>query len=303
MENLLRRALDNGEFRVHLQPQVDTHTGARWSAPRHWCAGESPELGSVMPTRFHPGSRGFGLIVGLGSWVLRETCRQFMVWRSVVSSCRRYRSTCRSSNWSARNSSMCWSRFWTIPGWSRLPETRTDRIGRHGRRRRLRLAGKLRSLGISLALDDFGTGYSSLSYLKMLPVQQLKIDRSFVEGIGRNAGDEAIIRTIMELARSLDFEVVAEGVKQPNRRIPWLRSVASSCRVFCTGGRWHRPNSVPAGRYGHDILRSPGGCCGGNCVPASCACFCCLADCGGGGRPSVSLATGCARACSAKRSR
>ena len=75
------------------------------------------------------------------------------------------------------------------------------------------LLERLRDLGISLSLDDFGTGYSSLSYLKMLPVQQLKIDKSFVDGIGKNSGDEAIIRTVMELARSLDFEVVAEGVE------------------------------------------------------------------------------------------
>ena len=217
MENLLRRALDNGEFRVHLQPQVDTHTGALVGAEAlvRW---ESPELGSVMPTRFIPVAEDSGLIVGLGSWVLRETCRQFMVWRSSGFELAQV-----SVNLSVKQLER--------PEFIDVLEQILDDTGMEAACLKLELTEsvvmavgdacalleKLRSLGISLALDDFGTGYSSLSYLKMLPVQQLKIDRSFIEGIGRNAGDEAIIRTIMELARSLDFEVVAEGVETPEQ--------------------------------------------------------------------------------------
>ncbi len=213
MENLLRRALDNGEFRVHLQPQVDTRSGALVGAEAlvRW---ESPELGPVMPTRFIPVAEDSGLIVGLGSWVLRETCRQFMVWRSSGFELPQV-----SVNLSVKQLER--------PEFIDVLEQILADTGMEAACLKLELTEsvvmavgdacalleKLRSLGISLALDDFGTGYSSLSYLKMLPVQQLKIDRSFIEGIGRNAGDEAIIRTIMELARSLDFEVVAEGVE------------------------------------------------------------------------------------------
>ena len=105
---------------------------------------------------------------------------------------------------------------WRLPG-NRFIIELTESAMMTDPERCLAVMQRLRKLGLSLALDDFGTGYSSLSYLKMLPVQQLKIDRSFIEGIGRNAGDEAIIRTIMELARSLDFEVVAEGVETPEQ--------------------------------------------------------------------------------------
>ena len=213
MENLLRRALEHGEFRVHLQPQVDTLTGKLVGAEAlvRW---ESPELGLVMPSRFIPVAEDSGLIVGLGNWVLRETCRQFMNWRQSGFELAQV-----SVNLSVKQLER--PEFMDVlekiladtgmhPSYLKLELTESvvmavgDSFG---------LLEKLRSLGISLALDDFGTGYSSLSYLKMLPVQQLKIDRSFVEGIGSNGGDEAIIRTIMELARSLDFEVVAEGVE------------------------------------------------------------------------------------------
>ncbi|MDE2440970.1 MAG: EAL domain-containing protein [Betaproteobacteria bacterium] len=213
MENLLRRALENGEFRVHLQPQVDTLSGRLVGAEAlvRW---ESPELGQVMPTRFIPIAEDSGLIVGLGNWVLRETCRQFMKWQTSGFALPQV-----SVNLSVRQLER--------PEFIEVLEQILAETGMDPTRLKLELTEsvvmafgdactlleKLRDLGISLALDDFGTGYSSLSYLKMLPVQQLKIDRSFVEGIGRNSGDEAIIRTIMELARSLDFEVVAEGVE------------------------------------------------------------------------------------------
>ncbi len=213
MENLLRRALEHGEFKVHLQPQVDTRSGKLVGAEAlvRW---ESPELGLVMPSRFIPVAEDSGLIVGLGNWVLRETCRQFMNWRESGFELPQV-----SVNLSVKQLER--------PEFIDVLDTILADTGMSPSHLKLELTesvvmavgdsfgllDKLRSLGISLALDDFGTGYSSLSYLKMLPIQQLKIDRSFVEGIGTNGGDEAIIRTIMELARSLDFEVVAEGVE------------------------------------------------------------------------------------------
>jgi EAL domain-containing protein (putative c-di-GMP-specific phosphodiesterase class I) len=213
MENLLRRALDNGVLSVHLQPQVEARS-ARLVGAEALVRWNSPELGLVMPMRFIPLAEDSGLIVGLGNWVLRETCRQFMQWRMSGFELPQV-----SVNLSVKQLER--------PEFIDVLGEILDETGMDPSHLKLELTEsvvmavgdaftpleRLRDLGISLALDDFGTGYSSLSYLKMLPVQQLKIDRSFVEGIGRNTGDEAIIRTIMELARSLRFEVVAEGVE------------------------------------------------------------------------------------------
>jgi len=213
MENLLRRALDNGELSVHLQPQVETSSGRLVGAEAlvRW---NSPVLGLVMPMRFIPLAEDSGLIVGLGNWVLRETCRQVMQWRKSGFDLPQV-----SVNLSAKQLER--------PEFIDVLSQILDETGMDATSLKLELTesvvmavgdafdllARLRDLGISLSLDDFGTGYSSLSYLKMLPVQQLKIDKSFIDGIGKNRGDEAIIRTVMELARSLDFEVVAEGVE------------------------------------------------------------------------------------------
>ncbi|MDP3440335.1 MAG: EAL domain-containing protein, partial [Azonexus sp.] len=213
MENLLRRAFDNGELAVFFQPQVDTHSGQLVGAEAllRW---NSAELGLVMPSQFIPLAEESGIIIRLGNWVLRETCRQVMQWRHSGFDLPQV-----SVNLSVRQLER--------PEFIDTLGDILDETGMDASILKLELTEsvvmavgdacgllqRLRDFGISLALDDFGTGYSSLSYLKMLPVQQLKIDQSFVSGIGQNPGDEAIIRTVMELATRLGFEVVAEGVE------------------------------------------------------------------------------------------
>jgi EAL domain-containing protein (putative c-di-GMP-specific phosphodiesterase class I) len=213
MEMLLRRGLGNGELSVHLQPQVEAESGRLVGAEAlvRW---NSPELGNVPPTRFVPLAEDSGIIIALGTWVLRETCRQVMKWQASGFELPQV-----SVNLSVKQLER--------PEFVDTLLEILDETGIEPSRVKLEitesvvmavddaftLLDRLRKIGVSLALDDFGTGYSSLSYLKMLPVQQLKIDRSFVTGIGRNPEDEAIIRSVMALAQSLDFEVVAEGVE------------------------------------------------------------------------------------------
>ena len=213
IETLLRRAVGNGELSVHLQPQVETKSGRLVGAEAliRW---DSPELGSVAPGRFIPLAEDSGIIVGLGTWVLRETCLQVMRWKASGFELPQV-----SVNLSVKQLERpefvdtlqkILGETGLEPSHLKLEITESVVMAvkdAHG------LLDRLRKIGVSLALDDFGTGYSSLSYLKMLPVQQLKIDRTFVFGIGVSSEDEAIIRSVMALARSLDFEVVAEGVE------------------------------------------------------------------------------------------
>ena len=213
LENLLRRALDRQEFTVYLQPQVDTASSRLVGAEAlvRWL---SPELGLVLPNLFIPLAEDSGIIVPLGAWVLRETCRQVRRWDESG-----FALPMVSVNVSVRQLER--------PEFADTLRAILEETGMNPARLKLELTESvlmgignahgelqsLRALGVSLALDDFGTGYSSLNYLRQLPVQQLKIDRSFIIGIGYSGGDEAIIRTVMQLAASLGFEVVAEGVE------------------------------------------------------------------------------------------
>lgn len=224
IENLLRHALDRGELAVHLQPQVDAENGCLTGAEAlvRW---NSPELGQVSPERFIGLAEECGLIVDLGHWVLRETCRQVMTWRQAGFDLPQV-----SVNLSVKQLER--------PDFVDHLLAVLEETGLEPERLKLELTesvvmavddafhllARLRALGITLSIDDFGTGYSSLNYLKLLPIQQLKIDRSFVVGIGKNAGDEAIIRTVMALAHSLGLDVVAEGV-ETREQAQFLQSV------------------------------------------------------------------------------
>lgn len=224
LESLLRKSIDAGELAVHYQLKVAAATGRPVGAEAlvRW---HSAELGSVPPVRFIPVAEDTGFIVELGAWVLRSACRQLAAWRAEGLEIPKI-----SVNISVRQLDRAdivevvrgaLDEAGLEPAALELEITESvimaveDAFG---------ILDKLRTLGVQLAVDDFGTGYSSLSYLKLLPIQTLKIDRSFVIGIGQNAGDEAIIRAIQALASSLGLATVAEGVDAAHQ-VDFLRGL------------------------------------------------------------------------------
>jgi diguanylate cyclase (GGDEF)-like protein/PAS domain S-box-containing protein len=221
MEHGLRRALEQGEIELAYQPVVDLRTGviggvealARW---RH------PERGMVPPTEFIPVAERAGLIVELGRFVLGEACRASIRLGAAAG----HRPVPISVNVSARQivdgdfvsdvrSALDAARL--PPQYLTLELTESVMI-LEGERTDEVIAG-LRELGVRLALDDFGTGYSSLSYARRFPVDELKIDRSFVEGLGRSREDAAIVTAAIAFARALHLAVTAEGVETADQAV------------------------------------------------------------------------------------
>jgi len=212
IEALLRRAIEANELVVHYQIKVSPDgqpTGAE--ALLRW---NSAELGSVAPVRFIPLAEETGIIVPLGEWILRQVCRQIVTWRAAGLTIPKV-SVNLSVKQIERIDIVALVRSVLVetgldPAALELEITESVIMNIEDS---LTILDNLHRLGVHLAIDDFGTGYSSLSYLKKLPVNTLKIDRAFVIGIGENSGDEAIIRTIVALARSLQLTTVAEGVE------------------------------------------------------------------------------------------
>jgi diguanylate cyclase (GGDEF)-like protein/PAS domain S-box-containing protein len=213
----LHRALERGEFEVHYQPCVELESGivigtealVRW---RH------PERGIVVPADFVPLAESTGLIGPIGLWVLEEACRQTVEWQrhrppgegllsvAVNLSPRQLAETSL-----ARDVAAIIQRTGIDPDtvWLEITETTLMNDAESA----ISALRALRAQGLHLSVDDFGTGYSSLLYLKRFPVEALKVDRTFVDGLGRDAEDTAIVSAVVSLAHAMGLMCIAEGVE------------------------------------------------------------------------------------------
>ncbi|MGN8005444.1 putative bifunctional diguanylate cyclase/phosphodiesterase, partial [Acidovorax sp. 22279] len=241
LEADLRQGLARGELLVHYQPVVDHH--ARLLGAEALVRWRHPQRGMISPGDFIPLAEQTGLILPLGQYVLQTACEQLQRWSqhpdtahlsiSVNVSARQFRQpgfvaevlqTLKNHNADPRQLKLELTE-------SLLLGDIEDTIAR---------MVQLKSEGVGFALDDFGTGYSSLSYLKRLPLDQVKIDQSFVRDVLTDPNDAAIVRTILALAKSLDLEVVAEGVETTGQ-LSFLR--LHGCEGF-QGYLFGRPGPV-----------------------------------------------------------
>lgn len=224
LEFELRRAIGAREFELHYQPKVDLDTGRLIGAEAliRW---HHPTRGLVGPGDFIPLAEETGLIWEIGCWTIRAACEQMAEWGrrglnvprvSVNLSSRQFQDTRLLGHIST-----VLERTGVPPDQLELELTESAMIG--DIEKAVVILKGLKRVGVRLAIDDFGTGYSSLSYLKRFPIDTLKIDRSFISDIAESSADPAIVGTIVNLAESLGFETIAEGV-ETERQADVLRS-------------------------------------------------------------------------------
>ncbi|MES1981623.1 MAG: EAL domain-containing protein [Pseudomonadota bacterium] len=215
MRNSLRLALEREEFVLHYQPQIDLASGALIGAEAliRW---NHPELGLVVPQKFISLAEDSGLIVPIGEWVLREACRQAVIWQKTeladfvmavnLSAVQFKRSNLEQTIIAALTESGLEPPCLELELTESILIRDTENV--------LRTVQRLKLLGVKLSIDDFGTGYSSLAYLSRFAVDKVKIDQSFIRGLSTNSGDTAIVRAVIQMARSMGLKTIAEGVEE-----------------------------------------------------------------------------------------
>ncbi len=229
LESRLRKAVDEASFELHYQPKVCLLDGSPCGVEAliRW---RLPDGSLVSPADFIPLAEETGLIVPMGEWALREACRQAREWLDQGHAGLRV-----AVNLSVRQfqQSDLASRIAAILTESRLPPALlevevTESSVMSNAEQAIETLQMIRELGVEISIDDFGTGYSSLGYLKKLPINTLKIDRSFVDDLGQGGDDEAIVQTILALSKTLKLRTVAEGVETEEQK-EFL--IASGCDI------------------------------------------------------------------------
>jgi diguanylate cyclase (GGDEF)-like protein len=215
----LRVASRREQIRLHYHPLVDAHTG-QVSAVETLARWLHPELGNVPPVEFVPLAESSGQIVQLGEWILRRACFDAAAWQQAGAMPPRLAVNVSATQLRERGFEQMVASALNdaaLPA-ARLELEITETALIENIDQAVDILRKLRVNGVRISIDDFGTGLASLSYLKRLPIDQLKIDISFIRDVLHNPSDTQIVKAIINLGHSLDLEVVAEGVEQPAQR-------------------------------------------------------------------------------------
>ena len=220
-ESRLRQALENDEFTVRYQPLVSAAED-QWIGAEALLRWNDPERGLLLPADFLPLVEESGLIIQLGSWMMEQACAQAAAWQSDACRLRPFWVSVNVSGHQLLQDDAP-AMVATALASSGLDPTRlaveiTETVLLGEATAAVEALTRLRALGVSTFLDDFGTGYSSLSYLKLLPLDAVKLDRSFVSGLEESRVDQQIVGAIVQMARALEMTVVAEGVENDAQR-------------------------------------------------------------------------------------
>ncbi|MGA5298818.1 putative bifunctional diguanylate cyclase/phosphodiesterase [Nucisporomicrobium flavum] len=225
----MERGLAEEQFVVHYQPVVDMNT-QRLTGVEALVRWQHPREGLLGPYRFIASAEANGLIVPLGRWVLRQACRQLAAWRRETPEAANLRMNVNLSARQFQDDSLVADVAAAIadagiPAGLLTLEI-TESMLMEDVAAAIDTLGALRGLGVRLAIDDFGTGYSSLNYLKQLPVDIIKIDRTFVEQVDTDADDVALVNAVVGLGQALRLQTVAEGIETDEQ---WLRLRQIGC--------------------------------------------------------------------------
>ena len=224
IENALRRALENGEFQLRYQPQLGI--GGDLMGLEALLVWNHPKLGIIPPAQFIPVAEECGLIVPIGSWVLKQACSQMVEWRRAGLPPVQVSVNVSATQFTRAGFADSVAGILEETGFDAgsLELELTESVVMNNVEESSRQMSRLRALGVCIAIDDFGTGYSSLSYLRSLPIDTVKIDQAFLLELETEANAMPLLRAIVALAHSLSLRVVAEGV-ETEQQLEALRQV------------------------------------------------------------------------------